>query len=124
MANTRQENKNIEQQMRQLGVLQSPVYPSQNLVNPSYQSVQQVATKIQQLTKQGLQAKRELDILVATGKSKDLTGKILTFQDVDNMLEQDILKFYRIYQNNIAVRVNEAFSKIAIQSFTKLSSWL
>jgi hypothetical protein len=57
-----------------IGVLQSPVNasqnlvspsqnlvnPSQNLVNPNYQQPQQVATKIQQLTEQGLQAKREL----------------------------------------------------------------
>jgi cytochrome c-type biogenesis protein CcmH/NrfF len=64
MANTRQENKNIEQQMRQLGVLKCPVNPSQNIFNPSQNLAQQVATKIRQLTEQGLQAKRELEILL------------------------------------------------------------
>jgi hypothetical protein len=107
------ENNTIEQQMIQLGVLQNPVYPNTNLiypnsnlinpksnpikptgnsnpVNPSSRPVnnfQQNTTKIAQLGEQGQQAKRELAILVATGKSEDLAGRIQTFQYLDNMLE-------------------------------------
>jgi hypothetical protein len=54
------------------------------------------------LSEQGQQAKRELDILAATGKQKDLAGKQITFNDLDYMSEKDLLKFYRIYQNNVA----------------------
>jgi hypothetical protein len=49
---------------------------------------------------------------------------MLTLQDLDYMLEQDLLKFYRIYQTNVAVRATDTFSKIAIHSYTKLACWL
>jgi hypothetical protein len=137
------ENNIIEQQMLQLGVLQNPVNPNTNLIFPNSNSADRLATssvnpvnrnhqqplnknqptlnKNQQLSEQGQQAKRELEILVSAGKTKDLTGKILTFQDLDYMLEQDLLKFYKIYQTNVAVRATDAFSKIAIHSYTKLA---
>jgi hypothetical protein len=131
------ENNIIEQQMLQLGDLQNPVNrsatpidPNTNLVFPNPNPVNHLASpsispinhnyqpplnknqppliKNQQLSEQGQQAKCELEILAATGKSKYLTGKILTFQDLDYMSEQDILKFYRMYQTNVAVRATDA----------------
>ena len=99
---------------------QNLVNPSQNLVNPSQQLN---STTKQQLSEQGKQAKSDLEILVATGKTKDLIGKTLTFNDLDYMSEKDLLKYHRTYQSAIAVRVNDSFSKIAIKSYTKLTKW-
>ena len=101
---------------------QFPVRPSQNLVNPSGQQGQQVPTKIP-LSEQGIQAKGDLEILVATGKTKDFLGKQLTFQDLDNLNEKELLKYHRIYQTALAVRVNDTFSKIAIKTYCGLVSW-
>jgi hypothetical protein len=53
----------------------NPVEISQNAVKTGSTRNALKPTPIQQLTEQGQQARRELEILVATGKSKDLTGK-------------------------------------------------
>jgi hypothetical protein len=113
-----------EQQMRQLGVLPTLVNTYDPPVKISQNPVTTTPTRIQQLTEQGTQAKRELEILVATGKSKDLAGKTLTFNDLDKMLEQELLKFYKIYQSSVAARENDALSKIAIKTYARLSSWI
>ena len=76
------------------------------------------------LSELGQQAKDELEVLVATGKSKDLLGKQITQLDVDHMSEKDIVKYYRIYQTAMAARVNNSFGKIAIQSYVKLASFI
>ena len=91
---------------------QQAVVPNQILVNSS-----------QILSEQAKQAKVDLEILVATGKTKDFLGKQLTFQDLDNMSEKDLLKYHRIYQSTLAVRFNDTFSKIAIKTYSKIASW-
>ena len=125
---------NIVDQMQQIGLVDS----SQNRVNALQDLVEPVATKNQQgptknqqgptnsqfLSELGQQAKAELEILVATGKSKDLTGKILTYNDLDCMSEKELLRYYRIYQSTIASRVNDSFSKIAVKSYCTLANWL
>ena len=75
---------------------------------------------VKPLSEQALQAKRELEILVATGKTKDLIGKQLTFQDLDNLDEKSLLKYYSIYQQNMAARCNDTFSKLLIGGYSKL----
>jgi hypothetical protein len=40
------------------------------------------------------------------------------------MLEQELLKFYKIYQTSVAARANDALSKIAIKTYARLSSWV
>ena len=124
----------ITQQMEHIGLVepsQNPVNSSQNLVglvgtknqlNPTKNQLN--STKIQQLSEQGQQAKRELEILVATGKSKDLTGKTLTFNDLDCMSEKDLLRFYGVYQSTVSSRVNDSFSKIFVKSYCSLANWL
>ena len=91
---------------------QQAVVPNQILVNSS-----------QILSEQAKQAKVDLEVLVATGKTKDFLGKQLTFQDLDNMSEKDLLKYHRIYQSTLAVRFNDTFSKIAIKTYSKIASW-
>ncbi|MCG8431050.1 MAG: hypothetical protein MJA29_07745, partial [Candidatus Omnitrophica bacterium] len=112
--------------------------PSVKPVKPSTASGQLKPTKTQltptknqlnsnnnnYLTEQGQQAKGDLEILVATGKSKEFTGKQLTFQDLDYMSEKDLLKYYRIYQSTLAVRVNDTFSKYAVKTYCTLANWL
>jgi hypothetical protein len=53
-----------------------------------------------------------------------LAGKTLTFNDLDKMLEQELLKFYKIYQSSVAARANDVLSKIAIKTYARLSSWV
>lgn len=95
---------------------QLPVTSSQNLVTSSQNPVA--------LSEQASQAKEELEVLVATGKTQDFLKKQLTLQELNCLSEKDLLKFYKIYQTNLALRVNESFSKMAVQGYTKLVSWL
>ena len=127
----------IENALQELGLV-VPVKQSENLsrasenpVKPSTASGQLKPTKNQlnsnntnYLTEQGQQAKGDLEILVATGKSKEFTGKQLTFQDLDYMSEKDLLKYYRIYQSTLSVRVNDTFSKIAVKTYCTLANWV
>ena len=117
---------------------QNLVDPSQILVNPSHSSSQLGSTKITQaptkntpaiqqaqaLSELGQQAKGDLDILVATGKTKDFLGKQLTFNELDNLSEKDLLKFHRLYQSTLASTINDVFSKNAIKIYSKLVSWM
>ena len=90
---------------------------STNLVNPS-----QVPSW--SLSDLGKQAKGDLEVLVATGKTKEFLGRLFTFNDIDNMPEKDLLKYHRIYQSALAVRVNDTFSKTALKTYSTLVSWL
>jgi hypothetical protein len=36
------------------------------------------------------------------------------------MSEKDLLKYYRLYQSALAIRVNDTFSKIIIKSYSTL----
>ena len=122
-----------------------PVGSSQNLVGPSYPSYQQNQTRntqnptsntqnttrntqnIQQpncLSELAQQAKADLEILIATGKTKDLIGKQLTFNELDNLSEKDLLKYHRIYQSTLASTINDVFSKNAIKLYSKFASWM
>lgn len=76
------------------------------------------------LSELGQQAKGELEILVATGKTKDLLGKQITQLELDNMSEKEILKYYRVYQSALSVRINDTFGKMAVRSYVKVASWL
>ena len=68
------------------------------------------------------QAKADLEILIATGKTKDLIGKQLTFNELDNLSEKDLLKYHRIYQSTLASTINDVFSKNAIKLYSKFAS--
>ena len=120
----------IENALQELDLV-LPVKPSENLVKPNQPSAQLKPTKNQlnsnntnYLTEQGQQAKGDLEILVATGKSKEFTGKQLTFQDLDYMSEKDLLKYYKIYQSTLSVRVNDTFSKYAVKTYCTLANWV
>ena len=151
---TRMQQKQLNSQTYQslVGASQNLVGPSQNLVGASQGLVgssgqqastvsptsltrsQQNPTGNQQahcssqqpncLSELGKQAKQDLEILVATGKTKDFLGKIITYNDLEVMSEKEILKFFRIYQSALAVRVNDTFGKIALKSYAKLASWV
>lgn len=118
-----------------------PVGPSQNLVGPSGQlkatgsqsretrnrlrePLSERPLRSSSLSEQALKAKGDLEVLVATGKTQDFLGKQLSFYDLDYMSEKDILKYHRIYQSALAVRVNDTFGKIAIKTYSRLASWL
>ncbi|WP_375676059.1 hypothetical protein, partial [Bartonella sp. CL42QHWL] len=111
---------------------QGIVNPSQGIVNSSWQlgstSNQLGSTSNQQnlnyLTDSGLKAKQDLEILVATGKSKDFLNKQITFNDLDNMTEKEILKHHRMYETKMAARLNDSLGKTVLKAYTKLSRWL
>ena len=75
------------------------------------------------LSEQASQAKQDLEVLVATGKTQDFLKKQLTFNDLDNMSERELLKYHGIYQTNLALKVNDTFNKIAVKGYTKLVSY-
>jgi len=109
----------------------SQVQSSANLVNSSNSSCQLQSTKkqlqstnIHYLSELGQQAKGDLEVLVATGKTKDFLGKFLTFNDLDYMSEKDLLKYHRIYQSALSARVNDTFGKIAVKTYVKVASRL
>jgi hypothetical protein len=68
------------------------------------------------LSEQGQQAKRELEILAAwpTGKTKDLAGKQITFNDLDYIicLKKTYRIFRRTYIYEICLAEVEKFVKI------------
>ena len=105
-----------------LGPTTGPLGPttslvSQNLVNPS-------SSASQTLSEQARQAKGDLEILAATGRTKDFLGKQFTLNDLEYLSEKEILKYHRIYQSALAVRVNDTFGKMAIKSYATLADWL
>ena len=100
---------------------QLPVTSSQMSVTSSQFPVASSDQLLVTLGEQAKQAKGDLEVLVATGKTKDFLGKQLTFQDLDYMSEKDLLKYHRIYQSNLALKVNDTFSKIALKSYAKLA---
>jgi len=121
---------------------QNPVNSSQNLVNSSGSSCQLGSTKsqqnlnnptacslqptacYQQLSESGVKAKQDLEVLVATGKTEDFLNKKITFNDLDNMNENQIMKQYRIYQTRLAARLNDSLGKVVLKSYVKLAKWL
>jgi len=103
---------------------QSSSIPSRPSSIPGQPSSIPVTRQLTPLFEQALQAKGDLEVLVATGKSKDFLGKQLTFNDVDYMSEKDILKYHRIYQSALAVRVNDTFSKVAVKTYCTLTKWV
>ncbi|WP_375674113.1 hypothetical protein, partial [Bartonella sp. CL32QHWL-2] len=118
------------------------VTPSSNLVNSSGQLGQLGSTRVQldstrnqlgstnstsfvqDLSEIGQKAKQDLEILVATGKSKDFLNKQITFNDLDNMTEKEILKHHRMYETKMAARLNDSLGKTVLKTYTKLSKWL
>ena len=154
MNHKKSEEDEIQSVMNDLGILtdsndstsgltdQLSSQNSQNLVNPSVNPsvnysvpsdqltptrLNYDTTKNQQnnyLSELGRQAKGDLEVLVATGKTKDFLGKILTFQDLDYMPEKELQKNHRIYQQALAVRVNDTFGKIAVRAYSKVASWV
>ena len=122
---TKQTNEtNIETTLQEIGL----VLPEATTSQPSGQlkptKNQLNSNNTNYLSEQGQQAKGDLEILVATGKSKEFTGKQLTFQDLDYMSEKDLLKYHRIYQQSLAVRVNDTFSKYAVKTYCTLANWM
>jgi hypothetical protein len=94
-------------------------YSNQNPVIPN-----QIPNQIPfiPLSEQGKQAKGDLEVLIATGKSKkqDFIKK-LSFNDLDNLPEKDIIKYHRIYQSNMAIKMNDSFGKVAVRSYCHLA---
>jgi hypothetical protein len=48
------------------------------------------------LSEQGKQAKGDLEVLIATGKTQDFIKKPLSFNDLDNLSEKDIIEFTKV----------------------------
>ena len=117
--------QNFVPQQYQLKNQQEPIknQQSQRSCNAFSGSNQSNSFSVQPLSEKVVTAKQELEILVATGKTKDLIGKQLTFQELDYMSEKELMKFYAIYQQNMAARVNDAVSKLFISGYSKLVSY-
>jgi hypothetical protein len=92
---------------------QIPVNPNQIPVNPNQNPM---LNPLSEQTRHG-----DLEVLIATGKTKDFIGKQMSFIDLDNHFEKDILKYHRIYQSNMAIKMNDSFGKVAIGSYCHLA---
>jgi hypothetical protein len=90
---------------------------------PNSISVTPGQNPIYPLSEQARQAKGDLEVLIATGsgKTKDFIGKQMSFIDLDNLSEKDILKYHRIYQSNMAIKMNDSFGKVAIKYYCHFS---
>ncbi len=71
-----------------------------------------------------LYCKHQLEILIATGKCKEFTGKTLTFQELDNMKPDQIIKNFKIYEAARTARINDAISETVVKGYSKLCNYI
>lgn len=62
--------------------------------------------------------REQLYILVASGKSKEMVGKVLTHEDVKTMSAQEVKKLHKRYETALASRTTDALA----DSLLKLTS--
>ena len=64
--------------------------------------------------------KEQLNILVSSGRCKELTGKELTHEQVNKLSEEDVKKLYKRYETALASKTTDAVADSAIKLATKL----
>ena len=66
------------------------------------------------------QLKEQLNVLVSSGKCKEMIGKDLTHEQVTQLSEADVKKFYKRYEVALASKTTDAVADSAIKLATKL----
>ena len=66
------------------------------------------------------QLKEQLNVLVSSGKCKEMIGKELTHEQVNQLSEADVKKFYKRYEVAMASKTTDAVADSAIKLATKL----
>lgn len=64
--------------------------------------------------------KEQLNVLVSSGKCKEMIGKELTHEQVKNLSEEDVKKFHKRYEAALASKTTDAVADSAIKLATKL----
>ena len=64
--------------------------------------------------------KEQLNVLVSSGKCKEMIGKDLTHEQVTQLSEADVKKFYKRYEVALASKTTDAVADSAIKLATKL----
>ena len=108
-AQAQKENIQIEKVMLDLGINQHEISPSDKT-----QQAQVNENETIQMYKE------HLSLLIARGKTKEFVGKIITFNDLDNMSSKDLEKYYRIYEAAQASRINQSVTNGIINAYTQI----
>ena len=66
------------------------------------------------------QLKEQLNVLVSSGKCKEMIGKELTHDQVNQLSEEDVKKYYKRYEAALAGKTTDAIADSAIKLATKL----
>lgn len=67
-----------------------------------------------------LHCKHQIELLIASGKCKEFTGKSITFQELDAMPQDKIVKLYKVYEESRLARINDSISDGIIKCYSKL----
>jgi len=67
-----------------------------------------------------LYCKHQLEILIASGKCKDFIGKNITYQELDIMKPEQIIKSFKIYEAARSARINDSISDTFVKCYSKL----
>ena len=70
------------------------------------------------------ECKRQLEILVASGRSKEFINKNFTLNDIDAMSNKDLLKYYQIYMSALSARMNDTISSNFVYLYSKLCEFV
>jgi len=71
-----------------------------------------------------LYCKHQLEILIASGKCKEFIGKNLTYNEIDIMKPEDIIKNHKIYEAARCARINDALSETIVKGYSKLCNYV
>jgi len=67
-----------------------------------------------------LYCKHQLELLIASGKCKEFTGKLITFQELDNMRHEQVIKHFKVYEESRLARINDSISDSIVKCYSKV----
>ncbi len=113
---SKKDNISIDKTLTDLGIKQECM---QSNINTS-DRVTQTSSEYEYY----LYCKHQLEILIASGKCKDFLNKNITFQDLDTMKPEQIIKSFKIYEAARTARINDAISETVVKGYSKLCNHL
>lgn len=83
------------------------------------QAVQQAVPQSSELN----EYRTHLQILVASGRCREFLNKQFTLNDIDNMTNKDVIKYYKIYESVMSARVSDTVSSTAVHLYSRLCGY-
>ena len=68
--------------------------------------------------------KHQLEILIASGKCKEFIGKNLTYNELDVMKPESVIKKYKVYDAARCARINDSLSETIVKGYSKLCNYV